>query len=253
MTKHARFLNIEQPRDDRPPESETANRARIAAVLRTAPLLGTADEPLLEVDPDARAGDGTAHDPGGQQELAPADDAPGAEPPDLPIDVEGIQGQPFVRCARCGADSSIHAVTCDNCAADLDTAEQRAFNEKLWDAARQRSERERAALAAMSEARAEQRRATARMLPEPGTLPPPELTEPLHGEDGPFFLEVLNALTKPKWRWAAGGLAVGLPLFLVALGDALLSKLGWALLLLLVLSMFPRRLGRRLLSWWTGR
>jgi hypothetical protein len=41
-------------------------------------------------------------------------------------------GEPFVRCAHCGADSVRHATVCRQCEARLDTDEVRAFNARLW-------------------------------------------------------------------------------------------------------------------------
>lgn len=253
MTKHARFLRIEQPRGEAPddedaPPSQTADRARIAAVIGAAPPSVEAGRPELEVDPEAQAGDGSVHDRPDRPEL-PASAEPGIEPGGLAIDVEGVRGQPFARCARCGADSSIHARRCDNCAAPLDTAEQRAFNERLWDARLREQERERAALAELTAAREENRRAALRTLPDPNMPPPSELLEPLQSGGDPLLFEALRALQKPKWRWIAGGLVVGLPLFLVALGGPILSKIGWGAALLVLLSLLPRRL----LSSWIGR
>lgn len=258
MTKHARFLHIERSRsdparDEDAPASQAADRARLAAVLGAAPPSIPPSGLELDVDPEARAGDGSARDRPDRPEI-PGSAAPETDAVELPIEAEGTRGQPFARCARCGADSSIHAIRCDNCAAPLDTAEQRAFNEKLWDARLREQERERAALAELAAIREENRRAALRPLPDPDMPPPPELLEPLDaGGDGPFLLEALGALQKPKWRWIVGGLVVALPLFLVTLGGPILKKLGWGVALLLVLSMFPRRLGRQLVEWWTDR
>lgn len=257
MTKHARFLHIEQSRGDPAreegaPASQAADRARLAAVLGAAPPSVPPSGLELDVDPEARAGDGSARDRPDRAEIL-ENAAPQMDAVELPIETEGTRGQPFARCARCGADSSIHALRCDNCAAPLDTAEQRAFNEKLWDARLREQGRERAALAELAATREENRRAALRPLPDPDMPPPPELLEPLGAGDGPFLLEVLGALQKPKWRWIAGALVVALPLFLVTLGGPILNKLGWGVALLLVLSMFPRRLGRQVVEWWTDR
>ena len=253
MTKHARFLRIEHPRGEPPhdedaPPSQAADRARIAAVIGAAPPSVHSGRAELEIDPDARTGDGSARDRPDRPEL-PASAEPGIEPGDLSLDVESAAGQPFARCARCGADSSIHAKRCDNCAAPLDTAEQRAFNEKHWDARRREQERERAALSELTAAREENRRAALRPLPDPDMPPPPELLSPLPSGDGPLLFEALSALQKPKWRWIAGGLVVALPLFLATLGGPILSKIGWGLVLLVIFSLLPRRL----LFFWIGR
>lgn len=251
MTRHARFLQIERGEAEAAPESESADRARIAAVLEAAPV-SEARPGGIDLAEGAPAGDGRPPD---WAERAPRMlDAPAIEEgaADVALDVEAPAGQPFVRCARCGADSSVHATACDHCAARLDTAEQRAFNERVWDVQRRRSEEERAALARLSAAREEHARRTYRPLPEPGMKPPPEMLE-APGEDGPLLLGALLALHKPKWRWIAGALVVGMPLFLVTLGGPILGKIGWFLLALLLLSLLPRSVGRRLFELWAGR
>ncbi|HVP69555.1 MAG TPA: hypothetical protein VMT17_20060 [Anaeromyxobacteraceae bacterium] len=54
--------------------------------------------------------------------------------PERPLEVAEIPdgAPPFQRCSRCLADSSRYASTCERCGAQLDTAEQRLFNERLW-------------------------------------------------------------------------------------------------------------------------
>lgn len=252
MSEHSRFLHIERRRDDDADPGETADRARIAAVLDGAPPSRApgdhaADAGGIELAVDAPAGtDAIARPAEAVQEI---DDVPEIE---MAIDVSKIEGQPFVRCARCGRDNTIHARECDNCAAALDTAAQRAFNDKLWNVQRARSEKEREALAEMAALREEQRRNTLRPLPEPGMAPPPELTEAMGPDDGPFLIEVLRALQKKEWRWATAAAMVVVPLFLVTLGGAILSRIGWGIVVLLVLAMLPRRLGRRLFDAWFG-
>jgi hypothetical protein len=49
---------------------------------------------------------------------------------------EHPDAQPFARCAVCEADNSRYALRCTICGANLNTPEQRAFNEKLWEARR---------------------------------------------------------------------------------------------------------------------
>ena len=46
--------------------------------------------------------------------------------------LETGEGQPFVRCAHCRSDSYLNATRCGQCDADLETPEQRSFNEALW-------------------------------------------------------------------------------------------------------------------------
>ena len=60
--------------------------------------------------------------------------------------------QPFVRCAACEADHARHTVRCSRCGAALDTPEQRAFNERLWEARRREADAEGRAADARREA-----------------------------------------------------------------------------------------------------
>jgi hypothetical protein len=251
VTKHERFLQIERGSPDCASESESADRSRIAAVLAAAPASRSPDS--IEIAAGAPAGDGVPPawpDRDAQVIEAPAE---GATSADLTLDVAVPEGQPFVRCARCGADSSIHAVSCDHCAARLDTPEQRAFNDRLWEARRLRSEEERAALDEMAAARYENAKSAVRPLPEPGMLPPPELLEAPGDDDGPILLGALGALQKPQWRWAAGAAAAGIPLLLATLGGPILSSIGWVLVALFFLSLLPRSVGRRFFDWWVER
>jgi hypothetical protein len=71
---------------------------------------------------------------------------PSAEKPLRLLELD--EGQPFVRCARCRRDAYRTAASCTFCGADLDTQEQRAYNEAYWkerqaDADAQRAELER--------------------------------------------------------------------------------------------------------------
>jgi hypothetical protein len=70
---------------------------------------------------------------------------PEPRPPDVAPPAEGAQ--PFVRCFRCEADSSVYARTCATCGEELDTPAQRAFNEKLWAKRRAAQEEEERTLA----------------------------------------------------------------------------------------------------------
>lgn len=65
------------------------------------------------------------------------------------------EGQPFVRCARCRSDSYLTATRCAQCDADLETAEQRAFNEALWRQGRAEREEQEREVAALRDRRAQ--------------------------------------------------------------------------------------------------
>ena len=69
-------------------------------------------------------------------------------PDDGPRVLDLARGQTFLRCALCRGDNHATATTCCRCEADLDTPEQRAFNEAFWlrrqeEDAEQRAEAER--------------------------------------------------------------------------------------------------------------
>lgn len=250
MTARERFLKIEPRRADAAPESESADRARIAAVIGAAPPSLARPPQSLELAPDAPAGDGaTIPKPLVDHEI---DERPDARTLDLAIDTAPVKGQPFVRCARCGADSTIHAERCESCGEALDTAEQRAFNEKVWGAQTRRNERERAALAEMAQARVEAVRASIRPLPEPGMKPPPELLEPIRDDDGPILVGVIKALGSTKAKIVTSALVVGMPLLLVTFGGPILAKLGWVAVVLVVLGFLPRSAAKRLFELWSG-
>lgn len=279
MTKHARFLQIEPrpeapspgdpaaPGPDAPPPSESADRARIAAVLASAPRAADPAPMELAVEPPARGGRSrperapppvSGPSPAEQRSLEAAspalrmlDEAPEGRPAEMALDVALPEAQPFVRCARCGADSAIHAAVCANCGERLDTAEQRAHNDRVWEAQRREKERERAALEGMAAARYQSAKQAARPLPGAEIAPPPELLEPLD-ESGPALFATLRLLRKPLWRWVAGALVTALPLLLVTLGGPILSRIGWILLVLLVLSLLPRRAARWLVQVWAA-
>lgn len=248
MTKHARFLQIEPGDAEHPPESEAANRGRIAAVLESAPASTTHVQ--FEIGDGAQEGDARPpfEGPAMRTLESGATDVVSDPACGIELSVAAPQGQPFVRCVQCGADSSIHASECERCSARLDGREQQAFNEALWGTRLRQIDEERAALDQMAAARYDAARRATRPLPEPGMKPPPELLEA--PGDGPILLAMLERLKEPKWRWAAGAAAAGLPLLLVTFGGPLMSAFGWVLVAVFFLLLLPRRVGRRVVERW---
>jgi len=59
-----------------------------------------------------------------------------------------------VRCLRCHADNTVHVQRCIHCNSPLDTPEQRAFNEALWETSRSEKAAEDEEVARLKEARA---------------------------------------------------------------------------------------------------
>ena len=73
------------------------------------------------------------------REPARRDPGPGSG---LELAEKRAEDQPFVRCAVCEADNSLHASSCTNCGSSFNTAAQRAFNERLWQKRREEAARE---------------------------------------------------------------------------------------------------------------
>lgn len=68
--------------------------------------------------------------------------------PEPVVELLETDGKPaFSRCLRCGMDSHVLATACPGCGADLDTPEQRAFSERLWEKLAAERAREEAASA----------------------------------------------------------------------------------------------------------
>jgi hypothetical protein len=124
-----RFLHLERPRPDREPSDPAEpgpTAERFEGVERPAHPPAPAQPP-----PTGARLDRFGPDPGPRIEL---------------VEAEGGR-QPFTRCMRCGMDSNVFATECPGCGASLDTAAQRAFNEKLWADRQADAEREARAAA----------------------------------------------------------------------------------------------------------
>jgi len=126
-----RFLNLERPRpatagmEPSPAPSSLENgrfEALESAAPEPAPERGFADKKRFE------------------KELGPS----------LELDPVSDHTRPFTRCQKCGRDHGRFERTCAGCGEALDTDEQRAFNERLWEtqqAEAQRAEAENRAAA----------------------------------------------------------------------------------------------------------
>jgi hypothetical protein len=174
--RRRRFLGLERRRQDAIPEERPKTGGRFGAVEKPGPVA-------------ANTVPGEATD---------RFRAPEERPPDVERSREGEQ--PFVRCAHCETDNTVYAATCHNCQADLDTPEQRAFNERLWAARKAESAREAAVLAARREeqerASVEERRA--RRI----------LAEQMAREVGESERRRLEGGSS-AWGWLGGGRPVG--------------------------------------------
>jgi hypothetical protein len=168
-----------------------------------------------------------------------------------------MDGQPFVRCARCKADSFVTAVVCSQCEAPLGTAEQRAFNEKLWRRLQAERADEREAVARIQAARAQADRDTAHAARQRVTLEqeleirrglglgledPLPWQRPGNEDDASSLLTLLGRGIGRGLRWAfphrglrlafVGIVAAALVMVLIAYPRAIVYGLGFVLLLL---------------------
>lgn len=128
MGRFNRFLHLERERpapassdSDRPDTDDTSRAARFDA-------LETGAEPAIERTEESA------------REL-PRFETP-VRQPELTLQRERGEDQPFIRCANCEGDSNRFARECQHCHADLDTPAQRAFNERLWSTLRAQREEE---------------------------------------------------------------------------------------------------------------
>jgi hypothetical protein len=178
------------------------------------------------------------------------------EPPERPPEPVRPNGvaQPYVRCVHCQMDNTVYAHACQNCGGELDTAEQRAFNERHWaerqaqdEAARQeRNAREEGAQREAADV-ARQRREIGEQLArrEKERVDAQFPDGPLGG--GPMMqretvgMRLLHLLPGTGWRIAAACVVFGLPLLLLVAGRGLAQLVGMVLLGVVVVLFSPVR------------
>lgn len=150
MTRLRRFLHLERPRNAAPePDLAPSSRRRFGAVDSTPDEIEAAAPGAAPPGDAGEPAEAAKHEPGAS---APPGGAPGSvsagpvagrfgEPPARAPEVAtpASDAQPFVRCYRCETDNSIYAEHCSTCSAELDTPEQRRFNEALWTERRQQA------------------------------------------------------------------------------------------------------------------
>jgi len=177
--------------------------------------------------------------------------------------------QPFTRCARCEVDNSVYARACQNCGADLETVEQRRFNEEHWARRRAEAAAEKAADAARARERerdaAEGQRARRELATEMARRERDRVEDELYREGGgrgrwgswdhgsgpgegwgggsvPPGIRLLRMIPGMGWKIAAvvGAIVVPLTLVLFTRGGPQLAAM---LVLLVIGSLFSS--GRR--------
>ncbi len=251
VTKHARFLHIEQRRDDEGPESEAADRGRIAAVLGASPVSGVPSDATIELDPEARAGDGSTRVAPTIVELAGGaghgrERAVAGSGGDRGATVRAVQA------LRGGLDDPRGHLRQLRCAArhGRATSVQRAALGRPAARAGEGARRPRGDGfgARGAEARGGATAARAGHVAAAGAAG----ADRLGGRSVLFrgAARAAGAAVEVDRRRPGGGSAA--PAGGAGRGDPDEDRVGcWRVLL--VLSMFPRRVGTRLLQWWTGR
>ncbi len=134
MRQLARFLRLERVRNDceRPASAASTRFATLEEASDTNSSAGLVSHPVTHLE-----------------RFAPE--------VEQPVVLDGYDpGQPFVRCIRCGADSSRLSTVCGHCEARLDTAENKAFNERLWADATAERQREAEELSRLQKLRQEE-------------------------------------------------------------------------------------------------
>jgi len=136
--RFSRFKNIEKGRQEEASARPVAAPGRFGALERTPEAAPAAPSPVVP----ERFGPATPAAPPVPRTLEEARLAAQA-PSGLELAEVRAGDQPFVRCASCHQDNHALAHTCASCGENLNTLEQRAFNERLW--AEQRAALEKAA------------------------------------------------------------------------------------------------------------
>ncbi|MBK8253100.1 MAG: hypothetical protein IPK82_10565 [Polyangiaceae bacterium] len=241
MTKHARFLQIESGETHGPSSKDHADRGRIAAVLNAAPP----PQDSLELAPEQPAGSGEPVAwPDRVQTLGMPDSEVNLK--EAPIELDSSEGQPFVQCVHCGADSAPSAVTCVHCAQELDTPAQRRHNELVWAKRQEERRTEREALAQLAEARRVQAEAARSLYQSESSLPPELVDAP--NTTGPLLLPIVRLVPGEQGQWIVGALVFLVPTVIIIFGGSIGSWIGRVLLFFAMLTLLPQKPFRGLMD-----
>jgi hypothetical protein len=225
-SKFTRFLHLERSRGERskpeePPRLQSGGRFEAMAERGAAPQGAVVPEAHLERFR-------------GEAPLALAE-APNKE-------------ERFPRCARCESDNGRYTQECGVCGADLNTPQQREYNERLWQT-REAQDREHAQALEQARQQAEAQRqedaaAKARLHEQ-------LRSQPWDIQRGASFLKgrspgvaLLSLIPSKPVRWAVGlGLLLGTPLVL-RYGPRGMRHLAAILLIILLVMFLPPSLRR---------
>lgn len=223
--KFSRFLHLERSRGERPKPEEPS---RLQSGHRFEGMAERGEAPQSAVVPETHLERFR-----GEAPLALADASRGEER--------------FPRCARCESENGRFAQECGVCGADLNTPQQREYNERLWQS-RQAQERELAQsmeqLRQQAEARRQEELALRARLVEQLRSEPWGGGGVFRGRSPGMFL--LGLIPSRPVRWGVGVGLVLLP-FLIARFGSPMGRLmaGPVALLLMVLFLPPSALRRR--------
>ena len=230
--KFSRFLHLERSRGERPKPEEPA---RLQGGHRFEGIAERGEAPQSAAVPETHLERFR-----GEAPMALAD-APRGE-------------ERFPRCARCESDNSRFAQECSACGADLNTPQQREYNERLWQS-RQAEEREqeqaREQLRLHTEARQKEEMAQRVLLMEKLRADPwgDGRSRGLFGGRAPGMF-LLGLIPSRPVRWGVGAGLVLLPFLIARFGSPKWQLLAWPIgVLLLVLFLPPSVLRPRTRRW----
>ena len=232
---------------------------------RARPGGAGASDPLPDDDRFEGLGDSPARTPPPPRPSIPSTSTDRFRPPpERPLETadERTGAQPFIRCMDCQMDNTVYAATCQNCAAELDTEAQRAFNERLWKERQAQAEKDRREQAererALQREAAEQARSRREMAEELARREKDRVDADYDG--GPFGqgpvgrpgrdtvgMRLLRLLPSLGWRIAAASVGIGIPLLLLLFGRGQVQMVGMMLLGLVIALFSPGR--RRFRRW----
>ncbi|WP_224366278.1 hypothetical protein [Hyalangium versicolor] len=228
-SKFSRFLHLERSRGERPNPNEPA---RLQSGSRFETLAQRGAGPQEAAVPDAHLERFRGEAP-------------------LALEEVPAEAERFPRCARCESDNSRFARECALCGADLNTPEQRAYNETFWKTRQQALAQEREAVKALGQQQRDEDRRDEQARFD-------QMLEKLREEERassrwdfftgetPFGWRLLSLISDPVVRVGVLIVSILIPVALWRYGVGRTRLVGVALGFLILMSLLPSNRRR----WW---
>lgn len=233
-SKFSRFLNLERSRGERP---KSGSPSQLGSTNRFEHLSQRGEAPQSASVPETHLERFRG-------------DAP------LALAEPQAEQERFPRCARCESDNGRFAQECSTCGADLNTPQQRAYNDQLWRKRQQDMAREREASQALSHEKleAERRGDQARYGQMLEKLREEERRERMGTASLEYFLtgdssigwKLLSLISNPVVRTAVLFALIIIPAALWRYGVGRARTVGMVMLFAFIALMLPMRRRR----WW---